>query len=140
MPGAGEIAAFYQSYLKAFGLDEAALTPGLMQAGSRYEAQLKQIYEEMKKVPGEPVSSTIEIKIRDQGGPSAGEMLGNAAMKELAGKLPIGMKTKGEGKEPAYEERIKFKVTTELIEASIGSADRGKYEVPAGYKLVKMER
>ena len=137
VPGGDEIAAFSMAYLKALGLDETALTPGLTSAAMLYQKQFSALAEEMKKAPGEPVTSTIEIKRRQLVGPSIGKAVGEAAKEEIMGKLPFGKKKEKKPEEPRWEHKVKFSVTTELTEASVGPVDAAKFEVPAGYELKK---
>ncbi len=136
--GDDEIAAFYQKYLKASGFNETAVTPGLMQAAAFYQEKFSEFFEEAKKAPGETVKQTIEIKLRQLVGPSLGEAIGNAAVEELTKKIPFGFGKKKE-KEPRYEERVKYRMTTELIEASVTPVDAVKFNIPEGYKKVEME-
>jgi len=137
VPGADEIRAFQERYLKALGLDERALTPGLVAAALLYQKQLSSLIEEMKKAPGEPVTSTMEIKRRQLVGPSIGKAVGEAAKEEIMGKLPFGKKKEKKPEEPRWAEKVKFSVTTELTGAAVAPLDAAKFEVPAGYELKK---
>ncbi|MCX6640815.1 MAG: hypothetical protein NTW14_10090 [bacterium] len=152
LPGADDILAYQQRYMKAINLDESVLTPGLMTAMGSYQKQMGQLFEAVKKAPGEPVLMTIEVKNRQIAIPKAeGDTLniGNAAAQEMLSKLPFGFKKeKKEKKEPPapkepqsgelqYEDKVSFQMTNELIEASTGAIDASKFEVPSGYKLVK---
>jgi hypothetical protein len=138
VPGAEEIRAFQERYVKAIGLDEMALTPGMMNAAMMFEKQLKSLIEESKKAPGEPVTSLIEIKRHELVGPSVGEAMKEGMKSELMGKLPFGKKKEEpKAQEPKYEERVKFSVNTELMEASTGNVDAAKFEIPAKFKLKK---
>ncbi|HHE46810.1 MAG TPA: hypothetical protein ENL08_03800 [Bacteroidetes bacterium] len=47
---------------------------------------------------------------------------------ELTRKLPLGLK-KRKVKEPRREERVKFRVSTELVEVSLDPIDGGRFEV-----------
>ncbi|HEX7342635.1 MAG TPA: hypothetical protein VF398_00110 [bacterium] len=140
VPGGEEIAAFHMAYLKALGLDETALTPGLTSAAMLYQKQFSALAEEMKKAPGEPVTSTIEIKRRQLVGPSIGKAVGEAAKEEIMGKLPFGKKKEKKPEEPRWEHKVKFSVTTELTEAAVGPVDATKFEVPTGYELKKEKK
>ncbi len=135
VPGAEEIRAFHERYVKALGLDVQALTSGLSQAALLYQKQMQMLMEAGKKAPGEPVQSMMEIKRRQIKGPNIGKAIGEGAMESLTGKLPFGMKKKEPKQEaPEYVEKVKFSMTTELLEASAGTAEAAKFEVPAGFK------
>jgi len=131
--GTQEMRDFQTRYMKALGLDERALTPGLMQAVTAYEKQFKGLIEEMKKAPGEAVTSTIEIKRYEPVGPSVKEAVRDGALGAVTSKLPFGKKREAKSEETRWEERVKFRATTELYEASTGAVDASKFEIPAGY-------
>jgi hypothetical protein len=134
VPGAQEIREFQMKYTKAIGLDERVLTPGLMQAAGAYEKQFASLIEESKKAPGETVMNTIEIKRNELVGPSTASMARDAAAGEITRKLPFGGKKEAKSEAPHWEERVKFRATTELLEVTIGPVETGKFEIPQGYK------
>jgi len=135
VPGAEEIRAFHERYLKALGIDVKALASGLSQAALLYQKQMETLIEAGKKAPGEPVTSLLEIKRRQVKGPNIGKAIGEGAMESMAGKLPFGMKKKKtEPEGPEFVEKVKFSVQTELTEASMGAIDAAKFDVPTGYK------
>jgi hypothetical protein len=138
VPGAKEIQDFGARYVKALGLDQVALTPGLSQATMFYQKQFQQLMDAAKKAPGEAVQSLMEIKRNQLKSPDLGKAMAEGAKSELMGKLPFGKK-KQEPKEekPEYELKVKFSATSELTEASTSAVDATKFEVPAGYKLKK---
>jgi hypothetical protein len=138
VPGAEEIRDFQARYLKALGLDETALTPGLTQAALLYQKQFESLMEAAKKAPGEPVQSVIEIKRNQLKGQSLGKAVAEGARQEVLGRLPFGKK-KSEPKpeKPEYILKTKFRVATELTEAETTSVDAAKFEIPTGYKLKK---
>jgi hypothetical protein len=105
-----------------------------MQAVTAYEKQFKTLVEEMKKALGEPITSLIEIKRNQIVGPSMKEAAKNEAVGALTDKLPFGKKKEAKSEEPRWEERIKFRATTELSEVSTGSVDTDKFDIPADYK------
>ncbi len=132
VPGTQEIQEFNTRYLKALGIDEYALTPGLTSFMNAYKQQFEKLGKESGETPGESVTSAIEIKRNQRVGPSAKEIAKDAAVKKLTGKIPFGKKKKK--KEERWEEKVKFMVTTELLEASTDPVDASKFEVPEGYK------
>ncbi len=132
--GAQEMRDFQMRYLRALELDERALTPGLMQAVAAYEKQFKALIEEMKKAPGEPITSTIEIKRNEPVGPSVTDAARDGALGAVTSKLPFGKRREAKSEEARWEERVKFKATTELFEASAGAVDASKFEIPADYR------
>ena len=135
VPGAEEIRAFHERYLKALGIDVQAFASGLNQAALLYEQQMDMLIEAGKKAPGEPVTSLLEIKRRQVKGPNIGKAIGEGAMESMTGKLPFGMKKKkAEPEAPEYVEKVKFSMTMELTEATSNAVDVAKFEVPAGYK------
>ena len=134
VPGAEEIRAFQERYLKALGIDVQAMASGLSQAAILYQAQMNLLIEAGKKAPGEPVTSLLEIKRRQIKGPNIGKAIGEGAMESVTGKLPFGKKKKAEPQAPEYVEKVKFSVQTELTEATLGAVEAGKFEVPSGYK------
>jgi len=138
VPGADEIRNFQLRYMQALGLDQTALTPGLAQAVMLYQKQFEALTEAAKKAPGEPVQSVIEIKRHQLKGPSVGKAVAEGARQEVLGRLPFGKK-KSEPKpeKPEYVLKTKFRVTTDLTEATTAAADAAKFEIPAGYKLKK---
>jgi hypothetical protein len=138
VPGAADIQAFNERYVKALGLDSKILTPGLMQAAMNYQKQFDALIEAAKKAPGEPVQSLMEVQRNEIKRPSVGDAMKEGAKDELMSKLPFGKK-KSPPKEQKieYETTVKFRVQTDLIEASSGAADPSVYEVPAGFKLKK---
>jgi hypothetical protein len=138
VPGVQEIQNFQISYMKALGLDELALTPGLAQAAMLYQKQFQELIEAARKAPGEAVQSTTEIQRNQLQGPSVGEAVSEGAKQEILGKLPFGKK-KAEPKEvkPQYVLKTKFKITSELTEASTTNVPAAKFDIPAGYKLKK---
>ncbi|MFH1011135.1 MAG: hypothetical protein V1784_07875 [bacterium] len=137
--GAQEIRDFQMKYAKALGLDERMLTPGLMQAAGPYEKQFAALIEESKKAPGETVMSTIEIKRNQLVGPSTAAMARDAAASEITRKLPFGAKKEAKSEAPHWEERVKFRAMTELLEVTTGPVEASKFEIPTGYKK-KQER
>jgi hypothetical protein len=138
VPGAQEIRDFDTRYLQALGLDELALNPEAMQAAMLYQGQFKALTEAAKKAPGEPVQSLIEIQRNQLQGPSVGQAVTEGARQELTGRLPFGKK-KSEAKpeKPEYVLKTKFRVSTELTEASTAPVEAAKFEIPDGYKLKK---
>ena len=136
VPGSQEILSFQERYLKALGLDVKALTPGLMQAAIMFQKQFDAVTAEAQKAPGEPVRSLTEIKRNQLAGPSVKEGVKDAAG-QLTGKLPFGMKKQSEPQAPQWQEKIKFRSASELMEAATGAVDAAKFEIPAGYKLKK---
>ena len=138
VPGADEIRGFQTRYLQALGLDELGLTPGLAQAAFLYQKQFEALTEAARKAPGEPVQNVIEIKRHQLKGPSVGKAVAEGARQEVLGRLPFGKK-KSEPKpeKPEYVLKTKFRVSTELTEATATPVDAAKFEIPAGYKLKK---
>jgi hypothetical protein len=138
VPGAADIQAYNERYVKALGLDSKILTPGLMQAAMNYQKQFDALIEAAKKAPGEPVQSLMEVKRHEIKRPDVGAALKEGAKEELMSKLPFGKK-KSQPKEQKieYVDNIKFSVQTDLIEATAGAVDASAYEVPAGFKLKK---
>ena len=55
-------------YMKALGLDERVLTPGLLSIAELYKDKMSALIEAAKKAPGEPVESTIDIQHNRQKG------------------------------------------------------------------------
>jgi len=133
VPGMQEITDYNTRYMKALGVDELALTPGLMDVAAAYQNQFSALFEETKEAPGESVLNSIEIKVNQQVGPTAKERAADAATDELTKKLPFGLKKKKK-KEPRWEEKVKFQSTTELVEVSLDPVDKSRFEVPEGYK------
>jgi hypothetical protein len=137
VPGAKEIADYNKNYLKELGLNEMALTPGLMSSAMLYQKQFDALIEAAKKAPGEPVTSLMEIKRNQLKGPDVGKAITEGAKNELMSKLPFGgLKKKEPPKEekPTYELKTKFSVNIELTEATSSTVDASKFEVPAGFK------
>jgi hypothetical protein len=138
VPGAEEIRAFNERYMKALGFDVQAFASGLSQAAFLYQNQMAALVEAGQKAPGEPVTSLLEIKRHQLKGPNVGKELKEVAMESVTGKLPFGMKKKkAEPSAPEYTDKVKFSIQTELTEASAGTIDPGTFEVPSGYQLKK---
>ncbi len=133
VPGANEIADFNMRYMKAIGLDEAVLTPGLVQAALLYKDKLSTLIEAAKKAPGEPVDSMIEIKHNRKKGKSVGEAIGEGAADELMKKVPFGLGKKKSSKGPVYEMKTVFKIEDELTEAAQGNVEGLQFEIPEGF-------
>lgn len=136
VPGAAEIADFQMRYMKALGLDERVLTPGLLQVAELYQDKMATLIEAVKKAPGEPVQSLIDIQHNRRKGKSVGEAIGEGAANELTKKVPFGFGKKKD-KEPVYEMKTVFSVENELNEASASAIDGSVFEVPAGYKQIE---
>lgn len=134
VPGAEEIAAFQARYLKAVGLDETALTPGLMQAVQLYQKQFEAVAEASRKAPGEPVQSLIEIRHNRPKGKSLGEAVEEGVANEVMKKLPFGRKAKPKNEEPVYEMKVVFSSDTELLKAARQTVEGTRFEIPAGYE------
>lgn len=137
VPGAGEIADYNLRYLKALGMDETALVPGLTTSAILYQKQFQALIEAAKKAPGEPVQSLMQIQQNQLKSPDVGKAMAEGAKNELMGKLPFGgMKKKEPPKDqkPEWELKTKFMVNSDLTEATTGAVDAGKFEVPAGFK------
>jgi hypothetical protein len=137
VPGTQEIKDFSAQYLKALGLDELALTPGLFQAGMLYQKQLQAVIEASKDAPGEPVQSLTEIRRHELKTKSLGNALKEGAANELMGKLPFGKKKEPKEEKPEWIMKVKFSIASELKESSAAAVDAAKFEIPAGYKLKK---
>ncbi|MBU0507684.1 hypothetical protein KKH27_02435 [bacterium] len=135
VPGRDEIAEFYRKYAAALGLDEWALTPGLLQAATAYRQQFAALYDAFKKAPGESVQSLIEIKRHALKGKSLGKLASQAAQEELTSKLPFGGgKKKKKEEAPEWVWKVRFRSTGELIEASTNPVEAATFEIPAGFK------
>jgi hypothetical protein len=138
VPGADEIHEFQTRYVKALGLDQLALTPGLVQAAFLYQKQFEALTEAAKKAPGEPVQSVTEIKRHQLQGPSVGKAVAEGARQEVLSRLPFGKKkSEPTPEKPEYVLKTKFRVSTELTEATTTPVGTAKFEIPAGYKLKK---
>lgn len=135
--GAQEIKDFQVRYMKALGMDELVLTPGLAQAALLYQKQFQELIEAAKRAPGEPVQSLMEIKRNQLKGPNIGKAVAEGAKQELMGKLPFGKKKEPKQEKPEYVLKTKYLYSMELIEASTGTVDAAKFEIPAEYKLKK---
>lgn len=137
IPGSADVKLFSENFAKAIGLNLEELQPGLMMAISLYKSQFEKLAEEAKKAPGMSVTSLMEIRRNQLVGPGVGKMMKEGMKNEVMGKLPFGKKKEPKVEEPKYEERVKFMVATELTEATAGSIEATKFEIPAGYKLKK---
>lgn len=137
VPGAKEILDFNERYMKALGLDETVLTPGLMQASMLFQKELKAVIETGKNVPGEPVQSLMEIKHNQLKGRSLGKEVSETAKNQLLAKLPFGKIKEPKVEKPEYELKVKFSLSSALNEASTNAVDAAKFEIPAGHKLKK---
>lgn len=136
VPGTAEIADFQMRYMKAIGLDERVLTPGLLQIAALYQEKMAALIDAVKKAPGEPVQSLIDIQHNRQKGKSVGQAIGEGAAGELAKKVPFGFGKKKD-KEPVYEMKTVFSVENELTEATESAVEGAVFEVPEGYKKIE---
>ncbi|MBI5058804.1 hypothetical protein HZB60_03350 [candidate division KSB1 bacterium] len=135
VPGQEEVTAFSAAYAKALGFDIEAARPGFQQAIMLYQKQFEQLAEAAKAAPGLAVTSLVEIKRNQLVGPKLGAVMKEGMKNEVIGKLPFGKKKEPKQEAPKYEERVKFSVQTELLEARLGAVEAAKFEVPAGFKL-----
>jgi hypothetical protein len=134
VPGAEEIADFNMRYMKALGLDERMLTPGLLQIAQLYQDKMSALIEAAKKAPGEPVESAINIQHNRKKGKSVGEAIGEGAANEMLKKVPFGIGKKKSEKEPVYEMKTVFSIENKLSAATQGAVEGSVFEIPDGYK------
>ena len=137
VPGQQDAAAFATAYAKALGFDIEATRPGFQQAIMLYQKQFNELAEAAKQAPGVAVRSLVEIKRNQLVGPNVGQAMKEGMKNEVLGKLPFGKKKEPKQEPPKYEERIKFSVESELLEANSTAVEAAKFEAPTGYKLKK---
>ena len=138
VPGAQEIADYYARYLKALGLNELALTPGLLASAQAYAEKMAEVLDKAKLAKGEAVTSLIGIKHHQMKGKKVSEAMKEGAAAEIAGKMPFGLGSKPKKEQPPeYIWKTVFMSETELTAASTDSVDPAKFEIPDGFKLEK---
>ncbi|MCB9357824.1 MAG: hypothetical protein H6508_08465 [Calditrichaeota bacterium] len=134
VPGTAEIREFALNYVKAVGLDEWAQNSGLQMAVALYQTQFKQLAEELAKAPGDAVETVLEIRRHQLVGPSLGKAMKEGMKNEVMGKLPFGKKKEAPSQEPKWEERVKYRMQTDLLSSEVAPVETAQFEVPSGYK------
>jgi hypothetical protein len=138
VPGSQEIAEYYARYLKALGLNDLALTPGLLAAAQTYAKKMEEVLDKAKLAKGEAVQSLVEIKHHQLKGKKISEALGEGAASEIAGKMPFGLGSKPKQEQkPEYVWKTVFQSETEITRASTDTVEPVKFEIPDGFKLKK---
>lgn len=139
VPGSAEIMEFTMKYLEALGLDELALTQGLMTASVLYANKMNEVLGKAKEAKGEAVQSLVKIEHNRLKGKNLAKAAKEGAAEELAAKVPFGLgkKKKKEEEKPTYVLKTVFSSERTLLSASVDAVDGTKFEVPAGYKLKK---
>ncbi|NUO19505.1 hypothetical protein HUU59_08670 [bacterium] len=140
VPGAAEIAEYSKNYLAALGLDEIAMTEGLMSAAFLYAAKIDEVLDKAKNARGESVESLIKVEHNRRKGKSLGQVAKEGAAEELAKKVPFGLGKKKKAEErPEYILKTVFSSERTLVSAAVEAVDPATFEVPANYKLKKQD-
>lgn len=139
VPGAAEIVEYSKKYLAALGLDDLALTEGLMMSVYLYADKMKEVLDKAKNARGESVTSLIKVERNKLKGPNLAKAAKEGVANELSAKVPFGLgkKKKQEDAKPEYVLKTVFSSERELVSATTDAVDAAKFEVPEGYKLKK---
>ncbi|MBK6764821.1 MAG: hypothetical protein IPG71_00540 [bacterium] len=139
VPGAAEITEYAKKYLAALGLDQLAMTEGLMTVAMLYADKLNEVLDKAKDAKGEPVQSLLKIEHNRLKGKSVGQIAKEGAAEEIAAKVPFGLgkKKKKEEAKPEYVLKTVFSSERLLQSASTDTVDPANFEVPSDYKLKK---
>ncbi len=138
VPGADEILAYSQRYLTALGLNDLALTEGLLSATYLYANRMSEVFEKAKEARGEPVQTLVKVEHNRLKGKSLGEVAKEGAADELAQKMPFGLgKKKKQDEKPEYVLKTIYSFEQTLLSANTDAIEASKFDVPDGYKLKK---
>ena len=125
-----ELVSFRKQFADVSGIDESwnqnLFTANLF---SRYSAALTKITQALKQAKGFPVKTTIEIKSTEAaGGQGASQM-----PPEVRAMMGLD-KTQGKG-----ELNTLFSISTEVESIKKAEIDKGKFEIPEGYKKKRIK-
>lgn len=138
VPGVAEITEYSRKYLAALGLDDIAMTEGLMSAAFLYAAQIEEVLDKAKNARGEAVESILKVEHNRLKGKKLSQAAKEGVADELAKKVPFGLGKKKKAEEkPEYILKTIFSSERNLLSASVEPVDAAKFEVPSGYKLKK---
>lgn len=138
VPGSEEILAYSKKYLEALGLDDIAMTQGLMAAAFLYAEKIEEVLDKAKEARGEAVESLVKIEHNRLKGKSLAKAAKEGAAEELTKKVPFGLgKKKKQEEKPEYILKTVFNSERTLLSASTDAVEGSKFEVPADYKLKK---
>lgn len=138
VPGSEEIMAYSKKYLEALGLDDIAMTQGLMAAAFLYAEKIEEVLDKAKEARGEAVESLVKVEHNRLKGKSLAKAAKEGAAEELSKKVPFGLgKKKKQEEKPEYILKTVFNSERTLLSASTDAVEGSKFEIPADYKLKK---
>ena len=138
VPGSDQILAYTKKYLEALGLNDIAMTEGLMAAAFLYADKIEEVLDKAKEARGEAVESVVKVEHNRLKGKSLAKAAKEGAAEELAKKVPFGLgKKKKQEEKPEYILKTVFSSERLLLSATTDAVDGSKFEIPADYKLKK---